>query len=109
ELASCVSYIEKMAKQRLGLNLRLNKCSYITPSGNDCPSLSQLMRHSKDGLNVLGSPVGNDQYCVEFCKREVLKYKKIFVFIEQLTKQERFLVLKNSLDCGMTYLLRTTP
>jgi hypothetical protein len=109
ELAKCVKFINNMARDTLGLKLRLNKCSYYTPSGIASPILSEMMNYCREGLDVLGSPIGSDHFCIEFCMNTVEESKVLFEFIEQLTKQEKFLVLRYSLDCGINHLLRTTP
>ena len=94
----------------IGLQLIINKCRFLKGKGSICPStLSKYITEATEGLRILGSPVGSDEFCTSFVVNAVREIFPLFDFLPNLSLQVSFILLQESLNSHLSFLLRTTP
>ncbi|CAI5483363.1 unnamed protein product [Closterium sp. Yama58-4] len=64
---------------------------------------------SREGIRVLGSPIGTTEYCTHQVRAELTKASAPVPLIAQLHPQHALLLLSRSISRRISYLLRTTP
>eukprot|EP00971_Amphidinium_carterae_P334777 6470239-Amphidinium_carterae.1 len=98
----------------VGLHMNPNKCQVI-PRGRSSPQMRETFRKyhwlADGNFELLGAPIGTDQYCGEKARDKVLAAEPLLQAISQLPQKQTALHLLRY--CGtyslVTYVMRTTP
>jgi hypothetical protein len=110
DLLALADRFSELAKHR-GLKVNESKSELLLPSGHHELSDIGDIRIKREGIRVLGSPVGSptfeDQWCVEYVRH--LKKMMLLKTEPSIPIQSRYLLLRDSVVPSFNHLLRTVP
>jgi hypothetical protein len=110
DLVALANRFSTLAKER-GLTLNSTKSELFLPHGQQEPADTGNIQIKRDGIRVLGSPVGHPSFEDQWCQQQVRQMKKIILLKSEtsIPVQSRYLLLRDSLIPSFNYLLRTVP
>jgi hypothetical protein len=110
ELVGLATRFEELSAS-CGLTVNLNKSVLLLPSNGEAPQASRNIPVRRDGITILGSPVGTAEFEEESCCEKVRQLNKLF-FIkteDEVAVQSRYVLLKDSVLPTLNHIWRTVP
>jgi hypothetical protein len=110
DLVALANRFSTIAKER-GLELNRGKSELFLPPGQQQPADTGDMQIKRDGVRVLGSPVGSSSFEDQWCQQQIRQMKKIILLKTEtsIPVQSRYLLLRDSVVPSFNHLLRTVP
>jgi len=110
ELVQLATRFEELSAS-CGLSVNFNKSVLLLPPNREAPQESRNIPIRRDGITILGSPVGTAEFEEESCCEKVRQLNKLF-FIkteEEVPVQSRYVLLKDSVLPTLNHIWRTVP
>jgi hypothetical protein len=105
-ISDCFAYLQRLCSVETGLEIRPDKCLLLHSSGLT-PVETPLKCVS--GASILGSPVGDRDFCHSFALKQVSKCSELLSEIVSLKSQSAMLMLRDSFNHKLNHLIRKTP
>ena len=106
KVTACFDAMKLHCPQMTGLRIRLDKCKALATHNEDLPA---EVTFAPSGIPVLGSPVGEDDYCKQYISEKLAESKELLVNIQLLKKQYGMTMLRDSFNHTLGFLIRTVP
>jgi hypothetical protein len=110
ELVELATRFEELSAS-CGLAVNLNKSVLLLPPHEEAPQECRNLPIRRDGITILGSPVGTAEFEEESCCEKVRQLNKLF-FVqteEEVPVQSRYILLKDSVLPTLNHIWRTVP
>jgi hypothetical protein len=94
-----------------GLVVNTSKSELLLPLNNPLPQSAHNLQLKRDGLVVLGTPIGVREFEEEWCLSRVQEMKKLLMVKSGIgvPVQCRYILLRESIIPALNHLLRTVP
>ena len=105
------NFVRAESLKAAGLELNLGKCYILPPRDSEPPDVSDLPDSVsvKEGVRVVGSPIGSPAFCVEFVEKAVDKVLLKASAMVDIHPQLALRALKLSTASSLMFLAQTTP
>jgi hypothetical protein len=110
ELVQFAQRFRELASLR-GLTVNVEKSVLLVPSNQSLPRGNSSLPIRREGIELLGSPVGEANFEGNFCLEKVHQLRKLILLkTEQVVPlQSRYIVLKDAVLPTLNHLWRTVP
>ena len=95
---------------KISLNLRIDNCQLYLKPGHHLPTNRQGLTVNREGLIILGTPIGSDKFIQESCLTQVHESQLLLDKICELPNiQSAFLMLRYCATGSLAHLNRSVP